>query len=121
MIVPIDPLKPILDDLLTFGRVNGPARPWLWPLHDRRRKRPRRRHRTDGRWTGRGERPAADDAVRAVAGKPVTSLAGFYRAIWALGEAGVDVPLTLDREGDVFDVTITSSDRGRFLKSAPLH
>ena len=29
MIVPIDLLPPILDDLLTYGRVNKPARPWL--------------------------------------------------------------------------------------------
>ena len=29
MIVPIDLLKPILDDLLTLGRPNTPPRPWL--------------------------------------------------------------------------------------------
>ena len=29
MIVPIDDLKPILDDLLKFGRPNRPPRPWL--------------------------------------------------------------------------------------------
>ena len=29
MIVPIDLLKPILDDLLTIGRANRPPRPWL--------------------------------------------------------------------------------------------
>ena len=29
MIVPIDLLKPILDDLLTLGRRNNPPRPWL--------------------------------------------------------------------------------------------
>ncbi len=29
MIVPIDLLKPVLDDLRKFGRVNRPARPWL--------------------------------------------------------------------------------------------
>ena len=29
MIVPIDLLKPILDDLITIGRPNRPARPWL--------------------------------------------------------------------------------------------
>ncbi len=29
MVVPIDLLKPILDDLRKFGRVNRPARPWL--------------------------------------------------------------------------------------------
>src|SRR5215472_310132 len=29
MIVPIDLLKPVLDDLRKFGRVNKPSRPWL--------------------------------------------------------------------------------------------
>ena len=29
MVVPIDLLKPILDDLLTYGRRNRPPRPWL--------------------------------------------------------------------------------------------
>src|SRR5262249_59502357 len=29
MIVPIDLLKPILNDMLTIGRPNRPARPWL--------------------------------------------------------------------------------------------
>ena len=29
MIVPIDLLKPIFDDLITIGRPNRPARPWL--------------------------------------------------------------------------------------------
>ena len=29
MVVPIDLLKPILDDLRSFGRVNKPVRPWL--------------------------------------------------------------------------------------------
>src|ERR1044071_7287699 len=29
MVVPIDLLKPILDDLMKFGRRNAPARPWL--------------------------------------------------------------------------------------------
>ena len=29
MIVPIDMLKPILDDLMILGRPNDPPRPWL--------------------------------------------------------------------------------------------
>ena len=29
MIVPIDLLKPIFEDLITIGRPNRPARPWL--------------------------------------------------------------------------------------------
>ena len=41
--------------------------------------------------------------------------------VWALGAAGVDVPLSVNREGDVFDLVIASADRRRFLKAARLH
>ncbi len=61
------------------------------------------------------------DAVLAVAGAPVQGLADFFRRIWALGNAGVEAPLTLDREGDVFEVRITSADRQRLLKTARCH
>ena len=121
MVVPIDLLKPILDDLLTLGRVDAPPRPWLglYATEDE-----------DDRVVViglAGDGPAkraelrAGDVVRAVAGKAVGSLAGFYRALWSLGSAGVDVPFTVEREGDVFDVVVGSADRTRFLKEAPRH
>jgi S1-C subfamily serine protease len=116
MFVPIDYLKPILDDLLRLGRVDRPARPWLG-LYARE---------DEGDQVviiglaGRGPAQKADlhvgDVVHAVGGTKISSLASFYRAIWALGEAGVDVPLTLEREGDRFDVSVASGDRSRFLK-----
>jgi len=61
------------------------------------------------------------DVVLEVAGKPVDTLAEFYRAVWALGPAGVDVPLMLDREGDVFRMIVTSADRQKFLLPAATH
>ena len=61
------------------------------------------------------------DIVLAVAGRDVSSLAEFYRGLWALGPAGADATLTLNREGDVFDVTVTTRDRRRFLKTPRLH
>jgi S1-C subfamily serine protease len=121
MSVPIDLLKPILDDLLTLGRVNQPPRPWLGL------------YATEVEGAGvmviglAGDAPAqraglrAGDVVHAVAGETVTSLADFYRAIWALGPAGGDVPLSLEREGDMFDVSITSADRDRFIRPIRLH
>jgi S1-C subfamily serine protease len=120
MMVPIDLLKPILDDLLTLGRANRPPRPWLGfyatELEDKivvmglAGNGPAQRA---GLRTG--------DLVLAVAGREVSDLASLFRRIWALGEAGVDVPLTLHREGDTFDVTVTSGDRSRFLKTPRLH
>ncbi|WP_458096687.1 S1C family serine protease [Roseomonas sp. WA12] len=120
MSVPTELLPPILDDILALGRPRRPARPWLGVSAGD----------DDGRIaligvTARG--PAAraglrkGDVILAVNQEEVSDLAGFFRRIWALGEAGVDVPLLLEREGDRFEVNVTSGDRQRFLKSAPLH
>jgi S1-C subfamily serine protease len=120
MIVPIDPLKPVLDDLRKFGRVNKPPRPWL------------------GMFTTEidnkvvvigiaGNGPAAraelktNDVILAVKGESITSQAAFYRKLWALGPAGVDVPLTVHHEGVTFDVVLASADRAKLLKGPRLH
>jgi S1-C subfamily serine protease len=61
------------------------------------------------------------DVILAVAGEKVSSEAGFYRKLWSLGNAGVDVPLTVYHEGVTFDVTLTSTDRAKLLKAPRLH
>ena len=61
------------------------------------------------------------DVVLAVNGDKVDTLADFYRAVWALGSAGVDVPLTIFHEGITFDVVLVSVDRLRLLKTPRLH
>jgi hypothetical protein len=38
-----------------------------------------------------------------------------------LGEADVEVPLTIHRAGRMLEVRITSADRNRFLKVPRLH
>jgi len=120
MSVPIDLLKPVLDDLLTLGRVNRPPRPWLGLYASEAEDDQVMIIGLAGDAPAQRAGLKAGDSVHAVAGEAVASLADFYRAIWALGPAGVDVPLTLEREGDMFDVTITSADRSRFLKPSRL-
>jgi S1-C subfamily serine protease len=120
MVVPIDLLKPILSDLRKFGRVDKPVRPWLGlystEIEDKivivgiAPKGPAARAELK---TG--------DVVLSVAGEDVTTLAQFYRKVWSLGEAGVEVPLTLYREGVTFDVAVNSSDRAKFLRTPRLH
>jgi S1-C subfamily serine protease len=120
MSVPIDLLKPILDDLLTLGRVGKPPKPWLGFYASETEEDQVSIIGLAGDAPAQRAGLRAGDIVEAVAGKAVTSLAEFYRAIWDLGPAGVDVPLTLEREGDTFDVTIRSADRGRFMKTPRL-
>ena len=61
------------------------------------------------------------DIVLAVGGKEVRDLAGFFRRIWSLGDAGVEVPVSIYRDGDTMDVRVKSSERNRFLKGPSLH
>jgi len=120
MVVPIDLLNPILDDLRKFGRVNRPVRPWLGlystEIEDKvvvvgiAPKGPAARAEIK---TG--------DVVVAVNGDRISTLAGMYRKVWILGQAGVEVPLTLYRDGVTFDVLVHSSDRAKFLKGPRLH
>jgi len=120
MVVPIDLLAPILDDLRKFGRVNKPARPWLGVYSTE----------IEDKIVAVGiapKGPAAraelktGDVILAVKGENVTTLAAFYRKVWSLGQAGVEVPLTLYREGVTFDVRVNSSDRAKFLKAPRMH
>ncbi len=120
MVVPIELLKPILDDLLNYGRSQAPQNPWLGAYTAE----------TDGQLVVAGlaeDGPAecADvqtgDIILAVAGESVTSLASMLRKTWALGSAGVQVPLTLMRSGEITDVSVVSSDRMLHMKSPKMH
>ena len=57
----------------------------------------------------------------AVGGTEVSDLAGLFRRIWSLGNAGVEVPLTIYRDGRTFELRVPSADRRQFLKAPRLH
>jgi S1-C subfamily serine protease len=120
MVVPIDLLPPILDDLLTYGRPNRPPRPWLGlyvaevedaivvaGLSER------------GPASKTGLKPG--DRIVAVRDEPVSSLASFWRRVWASGSAGSEVVLQVARDKEMMKVRILSADRSRLLKAPKLH
>ena len=120
MMVPIELLTPIYEDLKKLGRVNRPPRPWLG-LYAAESENGIVVVGFAGNGPARRAGLREGDTILAVAGRDVSSLADFFRGVWALGAAGVDVPLTLDREGDVFNVQIRSADRSLFTKTMRLH
>jgi serine protease Do len=115
MFVPVDVLKPILEDLIAKGRRNGPARPWLGVNADEVRGR-----LFVGRVSpdGPAERAGlkSGDIVLAVGADEVTTLADFYQRIWGRGAAGAEVPLKVLQGSRVRDLTVRSIDRIEYFR-----
>ncbi len=115
MVVPIDLLKPILADLVERGAQRKPARPWLGMTTAEAEE-----HLVvagvaeGGPAMQAGVEPG--DLVLGVDGENISGLSRLFRKIWSLGDAGVSVPLTLHRDGQVVTVTVQSSARGDFLR-----
>jgi S1-C subfamily serine protease len=118
MFVPIDLLNPILSDLMTRGRSREAPRPWLGLNAEETHGRVFiTRVTSEGPAERAGLQP--EDLILTVNGKVVNGLADFYRKVWALGNAGVDVSLGILRGSQIRDITIHSTDRYQSLRLKP--
>ena len=115
MFVPVDLLKPILNDLMTTGRSRQPQKPWLGVYTEEAHGRLFITRLTAG-GPGEKSRLQAGDIILKVNQQPVSGQADFYRKVWALGNAGVEVPISILRETEIKDITLNSIDRYQLLK-----
>jgi S1-C subfamily serine protease len=54
------------------------------------------------------------DIILAVNNQDVRGMSDFYRKVWALGKAGVDVPLRVLQGVQIRDVVVHSIDRNQY-------
>ncbi len=116
--IPVEHLRPILNDLISKGRSGKPPRPWLGINAEEAHGRVFVTRVTSG---GPAEHAGlrASDLILSVDGKPVKGLADFYRKVWGLGQAGVKVSLGVLQETQVRQITVNSRDRYQFLHLKP--
>ncbi len=121
MCVPASLLPPILDDLMTLGRINAPPRPWLGAyVMESEGGLVVGGVADEGPAERAGVRPG--DRVLGVGDEKVGDLAALWRRLWASGSAGVTVRLNLAREGSgEIAVHVATADRMRFLRAPRLH
>ena len=115
MFVPIDALKPILEDMLKTGRRKDAPRPWLGLAADEVQGRLIvTRVSPEGPADTAGVK--AGDIIVGVGREPVRTQADFYRKVWGRGSAGTEIPLRVLQDLDVRDVRIKSIDRVEYFR-----
>jgi serine protease Do len=116
MFVPVDLLKPIMDDLIARGRAAGAVRPWLGVNAEETRGRLFiTRVSPDSPADKAGLK--AGDLLIGVGTEEVSSLAAFYRKVWARGAAGVEVPIRVLQGVQVREVNVRSIDRMEYFRA----
>lgn len=115
--VPVNLLKPILDDLLVNGRRSSGVNPWLGMTTESLRG-----HLVVTRVAPNGPAETAGiapgDIVIGVGSDKVAEQADFYRKLWKSGPAGSVVSLRVLKGGDLKDVPVQSMDRADFLRKS---
>ncbi len=118
MFVPVDLLKPVLDELVKTGMQRGARRPWLGvdSLEE------------DGRvkvMQVDDDSPAAlaglrsGDIILSIDGEEVSTLPVFYHRLWGAGPPGTPVRLTVLQGAEVREVVVRSIDRTQFMRRKP--
>jgi S1-C subfamily serine protease len=115
MFVPIDLLKPLLDDLVSTGRSRGPARPWLGVYSEQHEGHLFVSRTLPG---SPAERAGLErgDVILGVAGETIGGQSDFYDKLWSSGEAGCDVMLQVLHEKAVRQVVVRTADRMDYLR-----
>ncbi|MDB5614393.1 MAG: putative serine protease [Devosia sp.] len=119
MVVPIDLLKPVLDDLIAAGRPKRDSRPWLGVFSAESTNGVVVMNVSDG---GPAEQAGlkSGDIISELDGEEVLGLADFYRKLWTKAPVGAEFSLRIVRGGRENWVRVKTADRESFLQKPQL-
>jgi len=110
MSVPINLLKPILEDLISNGRRKSKIQPYLGISSDDSNNQIIVTRISDGGPAFQaGIRP--QDIIVTINGSQVSDLKSFYQKLWKSGEAGITIELSVLRRGTIMNFSVKTVDR----------
>jgi len=110
MSVPINLLKPILEDLISSGRRKSKIQPYLGISSDDSNNQIIVTRISDGGPAFQaGIRP--QDIIVTINGSQVSDLKSFYQKLWKSGEAGITIELSVLRKGTIMNFKVETVDR----------
>ena len=119
LFVPIDLLNPLLGDLVNRGKSSAPPRPWLGVQTQEVHGNVIVTQISPDSPAEAAVRPG--DVIVAVGDQVVKGQADFYVRLWSRGQAGVEIPLEILREGRIQKVTVKSIDRDTYYRARPTY
>ena len=120
MFVPIDLLKPLLPELVARGRPAARPRPWLG-VHTQDVHGNVIVTRVSPGSPADEAALSTGDVIVGIGGLPVKGQAALYTRLWSSGEAGVDIPLDVLRDGRVQSITVRSIARDQYYRPRPTY
>ena len=114
--IPIDRLKPLLSDLKKTGVLRGSTRPWLGIYLNEVQGHVIVINTAPG---GPADRAGieSNNIILEVNNQGIAGMADLYRKLWALGKAGVGVPLSVLQGTKIKTITIHSTNRNQFYET----
>ena len=110
MSVPINLLKPILEDLLSNGRRKSKIQPYLGISSDDSNDQIIVTRVSEGGPAYQaGIKP--QDIIVTINGSQITNLESFYKKVWKSGEAGVTIKISVLRSGSLLNFKVKTVDR----------
>jgi S1-C subfamily serine protease len=113
--IPTDLLKPILGELIANGAVGGTPKPWIG-LNTQATDRGLVVMRVTAGSPAEKAGLRKGDLITTIGGDKPKTLPDFYRKLWSLGAAGINVPLDIQRDGKDQHIDVQSINRMDHLK-----
>ena len=114
MFVPINDLKPILDDLIQNGRRTKDIKPYMGlTSSDNTGQVKITRVNNNGPAAKAGF--SVNDTILAVNNEKINSIEDFYKVVWSFGGPGTKLQFDIERNQEKLNIELTTMDRNDFF------